>query len=301
MTNTKAETYIAGRGLYQYDPAVFAEMMTRTCVDLRAVIAGVHDGDPELTKGMSALRKPELAAMCAEWETGKRENEREATLREQYADTPARFNPDVIDDVHAVALTENDRRTAPVTEAATEIAEELAEVSTVPFVAHDLANSDTGEIWTIAGSEDHGDHGMALFYGDDERGFSVLPPANLMHWGTKAVCYHGNTVTDSCPGCDALEEDVKDLLFRGGVDVTDGESIRLGTIGRHEDGTWAAMTGGEEVVGTGIIDADSAVRALRLDHKCRMHPFAIAADAVFDKYRAHATASRKMIDDINGR
>ncbi len=224
---TKSEAYIAGRGLYQYDTDVFAEMMTRTCADLRAVIAGVHDGDPELTKGMSALRKPELAAMCAEWETGKRENERDL-----YADTPARFNPDVIDDVHAVALTENDRRTAgqtPVTTAAEEpsmyrgkpriTASEVAEmfVKATPDpepVTFRLYDRVLNSAMTVLGSS-----ALGIFYQYDGSSQVRTALASQLHpryCGDRyvALCAHDYTQRDSCPNCDADEEQEAEAPLR---------------------------------------------------------------------------------------
>jgi hypothetical protein len=72
---SRGRTYIDGRGHYEYRIDVFAEMMTRTVAQLREIVSGVHDGGRELSKGVHRLRKAELAAMCAEWETGRRENE----------------------------------------------------------------------------------------------------------------------------------------------------------------------------------------------------------------------------------
>lgn len=95
LTDTRGETYINGRGLYQYRTEVFAEMMTKTVAELRAIVAGVHDGIPELSKGVSKLRKADLAAMCAEWETGSRENEEACT---------AIVTPDVLPPVDPAVL-----------------------------------------------------------------------------------------------------------------------------------------------------------------------------------------------------
>lgn len=179
-----------------------------------------------------------------------------------------------------------------------EIAEEPAEVRIVPFIAHDLANIATGEIWAASGTAPAQDgsattayYGVysTVWYGDDKRGFSPLPLSDLMHPATAAVCVDGYTVADSCPGCDARNERWAERILSDGVAVTDvrpGEQpIRIGTILDSVTGAWFAMTDDEQVIGYGIIDADSAIRALRLDHKRRSHAFALLGNTALDKTR----------------
>lgn len=92
-----------------------------------------------------------------------------------------------------------------------------------------------------------------------------------------AICAHNYTSNDSCPGCDADYDTLINKVERYGVEVSDhiGQSLgqpstELGMIYQHADCTWSAVTPSGVILGSNIVDADSAVRALRLDHKIRV-------------------------------
>lgn len=81
----RGSTHIEGLGTYQYDTQIYDYLMQdgqRTHASLLAEVLerGINDdhkGDGVRTL-VRRLRKGELAAMVAEWETATRENEREA-------------------------------------------------------------------------------------------------------------------------------------------------------------------------------------------------------------------------------
>jgi hypothetical protein len=325
----RGETYIVGRGLYQYRMDVFAEMTTKTLAELRAIVAGVHDGDRELSKGVSQLRKPELTAICAEWETGTRENEEASTLREQYSGTPARFNPEVIDEVHAVALIENGRRTPhALYMRRSDSALKFLVLGTVGDSVELVALGDSAytisrtyaelveDGWTACEADGmtqvEAARGLGKLVENDRpayriqngRGATYLvlgtgPTTNAPHltsvwvqregeqgavqWSPDmmmspyydlvALCAHGYTANDSCPGCDTEHDDLAALMNDHGVAVSVqafGHLIELGTIHQHADCTWSAMVPTGEVIAVSVPTSDSAVRALTLDHKRRV-------------------------------
>lgn len=80
-TNVKASTQIEGLGLYQYDQADFDYLMQHGQRTRASLVTEVLErtGDDHERDGyrtlVRKLRKAELAAMVAEWETGARENE----------------------------------------------------------------------------------------------------------------------------------------------------------------------------------------------------------------------------------
>lgn len=92
-----------------------------------------------------------------------------------------------------------------------------------------------------------------------------------------ATCRHARTHRDTCPNCDAATDTIVSAIAGTGVKVTErlgDHTHRLGMIAVLGD-TWAAMTDDRDLIGTGIVSADSAVRALRLDHKRRSHQLAL--------------------------
>lgn len=77
-------TQIEGLGLYQYDRDIYSSIMAAGSRTREGLLSEVlertgddHKGDGYRTL-VHRLRKGELAAMVAEWETGARENERDA-------------------------------------------------------------------------------------------------------------------------------------------------------------------------------------------------------------------------------
>jgi len=433
---THGKTYIVGRGTYQYRMDVFAAMMTKSCAELHEIVAGVHDGDAELRKGVSKLRKAELAAMCAEWETGKRENDELArsqaeaakvtsaddilhlidnpptvaelnerrnadavadqgddipvrplyvrrsdsalkfrvlgivgglvelvavgdsdytmsrtfgelvrdgwvacendgttqfdtiTLRERYSGTPARFNPEVIDEVHAVALAENARREQPT--ATQKLARLQAEAPRhecglsrqgVDCMCADAAEFDVTTddqdfnelvdgVDTAAARRERDAQTPAvpartiklydritsqamLVLGGNAAGNLVVQYENALDDVTctidekvlrcspdfVAICDHGYTANDSCPGCDAVDERVLSLpnatVFSHGYGTR--PSIFLGCIAA--DGNASpdryAISPDDEIVARKCPTWADAYRALVLDHKIRVWHTAI--------------------------
>lgn len=77
----RKSTYIPDHGTYQYDQDIFDKQMKRTVDSLRAEVKERTEG-MEIT-GIWKLRKMELAAMVAEWETAARENEQYLQQMEQ--------------------------------------------------------------------------------------------------------------------------------------------------------------------------------------------------------------------------
>jgi hypothetical protein len=69
----RKSTFIPEHGTYQYDQDILDVQMGRTRDDLSREVKERTDG--MAIKGLSKLRKFELAAMVAEWETASRENE----------------------------------------------------------------------------------------------------------------------------------------------------------------------------------------------------------------------------------
>jgi hypothetical protein len=132
----------------------------------------------------------------------------------------------------------------------------------------------TGEVWTIHGTAYLGTGDVdGLFYGDDERGYSVLEAVDFMRPSVVALCAHGYTANDSCPGCDAADDTTRELTRKYGVEVTVhafGHMIDLGMIYNNADTTWSAIAPSGDILGDHIRSGDSAVRALTLDHKRRV-------------------------------
>jgi len=82
MTNRET-TQVEGFGSYEYDQDLYEVAMTQTVVQLRE---RVHQGCEGMESGtrtkVNKLRKADLAAMVAEWDTGARDNERHAQATE---------------------------------------------------------------------------------------------------------------------------------------------------------------------------------------------------------------------------
>jgi hypothetical protein len=84
MTERRGSTHIEGLGTYQYDQAVYDYLMQDGQRTRASLVAEVIErtGDDHYGDGyrilVRKLRKGELAAMVAEWESATQQNEREA-------------------------------------------------------------------------------------------------------------------------------------------------------------------------------------------------------------------------------
>lgn len=116
-----------------------------------------------------------------------------------------------------------------------------------------------------------------------------------------AVCAHYYTANDLCPGCDADYDELINMVERYGVEVSDhiGQAlgkpnIELGMIYQHADCTWSAVSPSGVVLGSNIVDADSAVRALRLDHKIRVWFTALNDNVLHDARKLDEAAAQNV-------
>lgn len=121
-----------------------------------------------------------------------------------------------------------------------------------------------------------------------------------------ALCGHGYTANDSCPGCDADHGTRAGDIELYGTEVSEhigqpvGQAhIELGMIYRHADCTWSALSPTGVVIGSNIVSADSAVRALRLDHKVRVWRTALNDNVLYDARKLDEKLSAIGITDRN--
>jgi hypothetical protein len=111
---------------------------------------------------------------------------------------------------------------------------------------------------------------------EGEQGVVQWSPDMMMsrHYDLVALCAHGYTANDSCPGCDIEHDDLAARMNDHGVAVSvrivTGHTIELGTIYQHADCTWSSMVPTGEVIAVSVPTADSAIRVLTLDHKRRV-------------------------------
>jgi hypothetical protein len=103
-----------------------------------------------------------------------------------------------------------------------------------------------------------------------------------------ALCRHGYTQHDSCPGCDKAHDDLAARMSEHGshlsVRTVTGHTIDLGVIYQGADCTWSAMTPFGDIIATGVETHQSVVRALTLEHKRNAHRLAL----IEQDERAHA-------------
>lgn len=79
MDVKRTSQLVEGFGSYEFDTDVFAEAMKLTVAQLRERVQRGCEGMESGTRTkVSRLRKADLAAMVAEWDTGARDNERHA-------------------------------------------------------------------------------------------------------------------------------------------------------------------------------------------------------------------------------
>jgi hypothetical protein len=97
-----------------------------------------------------------------------------------------------------------------------------------------------------------------------------------------ALCDHGYTQRDSCPGCDQVDNDIHERAETAGTHLSahvgNGASIDLGVVVFHADCTRSAITPDGDIV-VRHADGDSwktTRRALVLEHKRNAHRLALS-------------------------
>lgn len=216
---------IGTHGTFVFDSDLFESARLRTKVDL---YREVREGSPEVT-GWSKLRKDELAVVVADWATGTRDNERDA------AGDDADFNA-LVDEVDPTStLREREARTPAVPDLAPVLDDAAAERlwnATFPsdedvskvfhlIVVRFLAGDD--QLFRVEGTTP-GPSGTLVWLtpvGDDlmpARPSFPVAAHRLFKADVTACCHHGYTVNDSCPNCDAEDDE-------------DGQTGR--DVGRH--------------------------------------------------------------------
>lgn len=97
---TRETLEIPGFGSYEYDLSVYADVMTQTVAQLRERVHGGCEGMESGTRTkVNKLRKNQLAAMVAEWDTAARDNEATATRIDAMAEAGTLYSQDAIDDL----------------------------------------------------------------------------------------------------------------------------------------------------------------------------------------------------------
>lgn len=145
---------------------------------------------------------------------------RPVTLREQYSDTPARFSPDAIDDVHAFALIENSKlTTTPVVDATP--------------VQYRVRNANTGKTYLVLGTGParNAPHLTVVWVqAEGEQGASPWNPAEMVsNWHpVVAVDDKGNTQPRTATAHQLYDNTLHKSL------IVLGSSV-LGVFYRYED------------------------------------------------------------------
>jgi hypothetical protein len=288
------KTEIAAHGSFTHDSDLLAEQMTRSRADLYAEVTMRLDGDG--ITGLSKLRKHELAAMIADWATATRNNEREHQAR--VAD-PKR--PTFAKDVAARNVTTSDAplpRYAAAQRAARIVRESSSAVVTAGEhyrgAAPMLYDNVESQRLIVLGTGDASDiigygmtPGVAYLRENDpaDRAPRFLGSNRLksnIDGRFTALCDHGYTQHDSCPGCDQVDNEIRARAETAGTRLNDhignGTSIELGVVVFHADCTRSAITPDGDIV-VRHADGDSwktAHRALMLEHKRNAHRLALS-------------------------
>jgi hypothetical protein len=102
-------------GTYTYDTDVFAETMKLTVAQLRERVHGGCEGMESGTRTkVNRLRKADLAAMVAEWDTAARDNEKAADAQEAWdAEIRADLGMDEDTDREAIEFLKSVAQTLP--------------------------------------------------------------------------------------------------------------------------------------------------------------------------------------------